>query len=242
MSQPLIYANNGRYYDLVYGRKDYEKETEVVERLITKFKINNGNKLLDIGCGTGEHLRFMSKKFDCIGLDINPDLLRIASKKNKDIDFHLGNMVNFKIDENFDVITCLFSVIGYVRTLDNLEKTLNNLFNHLDEGGILIIEPWFNKKSKSFKVNNPFLTTFEDNEAKIARLSMAKIKGDLSIMDTHYLVAENGGEVKHFSEEHILGLFEKEDILKIMKNIGFSTVFLDKGLNEEDRGLYIGTR
>lgn len=242
MSQPLIYANNGRYYDLVYGWKDYKKETETIKRLITKFKINNGNKLLDIGCGTGEHLKFMSHNYDCVGLDINPGLLTIASRKNKDINFREGNMVNFKIDMNFDVITCLFSAIGYVRTLDNLEKTLKNLFSHLNLGGVLIIEPWFNKKSKNFKVNVPFLTTFEDKDVKIARLSMAKIKDDLSIMDTHYLVAENGGDVKHFSEEHVLGLFEKDDILKIMKKVGFSPMFLDKGLSEEDRGLYIGTK
>lgn len=241
MSQPLIYANNGRYYDLVYGWKDYEKESKIVERLITKFKTNNGKKLLDVGCGTGEHLKYM-KHYDCTGLDINSNLLSIASRKNKKVNFIQGDMISLKIGDNFDVITCLFSAIGYVRTLENLEKTLKSLFNHLNVGGVLIIEPWFTKKSKSFEVNIPFLTTFEDKEIKIARLSMAKIKDDLSIMDTHYLVAENGGVVKHFSEEHVLGLFEKEDMLKIMKNVGFSPVFLDKGLNEEDRGLYIGTK
>jgi len=242
MSQPLIYANNGQYYDLVYGWKDYKKEVEIIERLITKFKTNSGNKLLDVGCGTGEHLKYISKNYDCMGLDINQKLLSIASRKNNDIEFRQGDMINFDIDMKFDVITLLFSAIGYVRTLENLEKTLKNLFNHLNTGGILIIEPWFNKKSKSFKVNVPFLTTFEGNDVKIARLSIAKIKGDFSIMDTHYLVAENGGEVKHFSEKHTLGLFEKADFLKIMKSVGFSPVFLDRGLNEEDRGLYLGTR
>lgn len=239
---PLIYANNGRYYDLVYGWKDYEKETEIIERLLTKFKVNNGDKLLDVGCGTGEHLKYMTRNYRCTGLDINSDLLAIASKKNKNIDFKTGNMINFKMNINFDVITCLFSSIGYVKTLKNLEKTLKNLFNHLNVGGVLVIEPWFNKKSKSFKVNIPFLTTFETTNVKIVRLSMAKIKGDLSIMDTHYLVAENSGLVKHFSEEHLLGLFEKNDVLKIMKKIGFSSAFIAEGLNDEDRGLYIGTK
>lgn len=239
---PLIYASNGRYYDLVYGWKDYEKETEIIERLITKFKVNNGDKLLDVGCGTGAHLKYMTRNYKCTGLDINSDLLAVASEKNKNIDFQTGDMINFKMDINFDVITCLFSSIGYVKTLENLEKTLKNLFIHLNVGGVLVIEPWFNKQSKSFKVNIPFLTTFEAKEVKIARLSMAKIKDDLSIMDTHYLVAENGGVVKHFSEEHVLGLFEKDDVLKIMKNVGFSPAFLAEGLNEEDRGLYIGTK
>ena len=239
---PSIYANNSRYYDLVYGCKDYEKEAEVIERLIKKYKVNNGNKLLDVGCGTGEHLKYMTMSYKCAGLDINSGLLAVASVKNINIDFQTGNMINFKMDRCFDVITCLFSSIGYVKTLENLEKTLKNLFNHLNVGGLLIIEPWFTKKSKSFKVNIPFLTTFEDKEMKIVRLSIAKIINDLSIMDTHYLVAENGGEVKHFSEEHVLGLFEKNDICKIMKNVGFLPTFLDEGLNEEDRGLYIGTK
>jgi len=242
MSQPLIYAKNGQYYDLVYGSKDYKKEIEIIERLIAKYKTNSGNKLLDVGCGTGEHLKFMVSDYDCTGLDINQNLLKIAATKNTKVNFMQGDMIDFELGEKFDVITCLFSSIGYVKTLDNLEKTLRNMFNHLNVGGLVIIEPWFTKGSKSFKVNTPYLTTFENEVIKIARLSMAKIMDNLSTMDTHYLVAENDGVVQHFSEEHVLGLFEKDDFIKIMANVGFSPIFLSEGLNGEDRGLYIGTK
>lgn len=242
MSQPLIYANNGKYYDLVYGGKDYGSETKTLEKLIEKYKANSGNKLLDVGCGTGEHLRFLSKDYDCSGIDINQKLLDIASKKNKNIEFRQADMTDFNLGQRFDVITCLFSAIGYVLTLNNLEATLKNLFEHLNTGGVLIIEPWFTKKSKSFVVDTPFLTTFEDDGVKIARLSIATVEGSLSTMDTHYLVAEKGGAVKHFSEKHTLALFEKEDFLKLMEKVGFSSEFLYEGLNSEDRGLYIGTK
>lgn len=242
MSQPLIYAKNGKYYDLVYGGKDYGKEIGIIEKLIAKYKVNVGSELLDVGCGTGEHLRFLSTKYDCTGIDINQNLLDIASKKNNNIEFRQADMIDFDLGKKFDIITCLFSAIGYVKTLDNLEFTLKRLFEHLNVGGVLIIEPWFTKNSKSFVVNSPFLTTFEDDDVKIARLSIAKVEGNLSTMDTHYLVAEKGGVVEHFSEEHTLALFEVEDFIKLMKKAGFSTEFLREGLNEEDRGLYIATK
>jgi len=142
MADTLIYADQGHYYDLIYKWKDYKKEVAIIESLIAKFKGSEGKKLLDVGCGTGEHIKYLKDYYDCVGMDINSSLLKIAAKKLKGTKFIKGSMIDFKIDEKFDVITCLFSSIGYVKTLGNLEKTLGNFFLHLKRGGVVIIEPW----------------------------------------------------------------------------------------------------
>ncbi len=62
-----------------------------MQKLTTLFKDNNFKKLLDLGCGTGRHLLFLSKEgFDVYGLDGSPKGLEIAkswlSEENQNVE------------------------------------------------------------------------------------------------------------------------------------------------------------
>ncbi|MBI4008918.1 class I SAM-dependent methyltransferase [Candidatus Roizmanbacteria bacterium] len=242
MKQPHIYTDKSSYYDLVYKWKNYRAETSTLIKLINRYKKSFGINLLDVACGTGEHLRYLRSIYNCEGLDISQNQLTIASEKLPDITFHTGDMIDFNLEKKFDVIICLFSAISYVRTITRLKKTLTNFYHHLKKGGVLIIEPWFDKGSKDFKIDIPYMTTYEDNSIKITRISIAKIQGNLSIMDTRYLIGEKNKGIYYFSEKHILGLFKKKEFLKLLKKTGFRSEFLSRGLINEDRGLYIGLK
>lgn len=235
----IMYKELAKYYDLIYSWKDYKKEVNRIKKLIKKYKISDGNKLLDVGCGTGIHLDYLKDKFSCTGIDINEEILSVAKKNVKDVIFKQADMIEFDLNEKFDVIICLFSSIGYVKTYSNLKKTLENFANHLENGGIAIIEPWFTKST--YWVGPPGMTTYDGEEIKIARLNTTKIENDQSIMDMHYLIAERDKDVKYFVDKHKLGLFETDRFLEIMKEERFIAKFLKDGLMKE-RGLYIGIK
>jgi predicted TPR repeat methyltransferase len=104
-----------KYYDQIYlKRKDYESESKVVERIIRQFEQKPSKTLLDVGCGTGEHLRYLSQSFQCKGIDISTEMIKTAKAKVGDAEFEIADMIDFNLGEEFDVITCLFSSIGYV--------------------------------------------------------------------------------------------------------------------------------
>ena len=50
-------------------------------------------------------------------------------------------MVNLELGRQFDVVLCLFSSIGYVRTRALLKKTLFSFARDLKAGGVAITEP-----------------------------------------------------------------------------------------------------
>jgi SAM-dependent methyltransferase len=234
-----MYKKLAKYYDLIYHWKDYEKEAYSIKDLIKKYKKADGNKLLDVGCGTGKHLEQFIDDFSCSGIDINNEMVEVAKTKFKDAIFEQGDMIDFNLKTEFDVILCLFSSIGYVKTYSNLEKTMLNFRNHLKTGGVLIIEPWFTKSA--YWVGAPGMTTYDGKDVKIARLNTTKIEGDLSIMEMHYLIAEKDKDVIHFADTHELGLFETDKTLDFMEKAGLKAEFLKDGLME-DRGLYIGVK
>jgi len=234
-----MYKELAKYYDLIYHWKDYETEANTIKELFKKYKNSDGNKLLDVGCGTGTHLKYFRNDFSCTGIDINNEMVEVAKSKIPDVIFVQGDMVDFNLKTNFDVILCLFSSIGYVKTYSNLEKTLKNFANHLKNGGLLIIEPWFTKSA--FWVGVPGMTTYDGEDVKIARLNTTRVEGDLSIMEMHYLIAERNGDIKHFVDIHELGLFETDKTLEFMQKANFKSEFLKDGLMK-DRGLFIGVK
>ena len=131
-----------KYYDAIYLKmKNYEKEAAIVKRIIRQFENLQSKTLLDVGCGTGEHLKYLSSDFQCIRIHINSEMLKIASRKVPDARFRIADMISFSLEEKFDVIVCLFSSIGYVSGFNNLAKTLENFRVHLNDRGLLIVEP-----------------------------------------------------------------------------------------------------
>lgn len=239
MKKEILYRELARYYDLIYSFKAYKKEAEQIKRFVKKYKKSEGKELLDVACGTGKHLNYLKDNFTCTGVDLNEDMLKIARERFPDVIFKKSDMIDLKIDKKFDVITCLFSSIGYVKTYKNLTKTINGFSNHLKEGGVLIIEPWISRDD--YNVGLPHMTTYDRKEIKIARVNVSKIEGNVSILEFHYLVAEKNKEVKYFVDKHELGLFEIEDTLDIMQEAGLKAVFLKSGLLEH-RGVFIGVK
>ena len=239
MQKQVLYGELAEYYDLIYSFKDYKKEAVRVKALISKYRKSDGNQLLDVACGTGHHLNYLKDTFSCTGVDIRREILDVARKNVEGVAFEQADMITLDLGREFDVITCLFSSIGYVKTYSNLRKTVRSFAEHLKKGGVVLIEPWFTKSA--YVSGSLHMTTYDGKDVKIARLNVSKIEGNLSVMDMHYLVAEKDKDVKHIVDRHELGLFETDETLKIMRAVGLQSKFLKHGL-VQGRGMFVGTK
>jgi len=176
-----IYA---KYYDQIYlNMKDYEKEAEIVEKTIREFESKKSKTLLDVGCGTGEHLKYLSLNFKCTGIDVNRNMIEIARDKVLNAQFKIANMIDSRLGESFDVITCLFSAIGHVQTFDNLVRTISNFYEHSANKGLVIVEPWIFKKD--FIKGHIGLNIHEDENVKLARMATSKMTESKWIIYMH---------------------------------------------------------
>ena len=239
MQKRILYTDLARYYDLIYSWKDYQKEAATIRRLIAKYKSSSGNDLLEVACGTGRHIQYLKDEFRVLGTDISAGMLGVARQNVKGARFQRADMVTLNLGKEFDVIICLFSSIGYIKTSADLKRTLQNFGRHLKKGGVVIIEPWLTKET--FYNGRPQMTTYGDDHIKIARLNVSKVRGNVSILDMHYLVAEKDKTVKHFVDRHELSMFESQQILKFMRQAGLRAKFIRNGLMK-GRGLYIGVK
>jgi ubiquinone/menaquinone biosynthesis C-methylase UbiE len=239
MSKQLLHNQLAKYYDRVYSFKDYLDEAVRLQNLIIKYLESGGNSLLDVGCGTGLHLKHLKDDFSCTGVDVSKSMLKIAKKNAKGVTFKEANMKTLKLGKQFDVIMCLLSSIGYVKTATSLEKTIQNFSKHLKKGGLALIEP---SHAKAAYVNaEPRITTYNGKDAKIARVNFTKIRQATAVLNMHILIAERGKDAKYFLDKHELGLFGINNTLRVMKAAGLKSKYLKNGLMT-GRELFVGIK
>jgi ubiquinone/menaquinone biosynthesis C-methylase UbiE len=229
-----MYTKSAAYYDQLYQFMNYaDTAAQVRERILEQAPA--ARTLLDVGCGTGQHLEHLSRTFEAEGLDLNPDLLRLARERCPGIRFHQADMAAFALPARFDVIACLFSSIGYVRTLENLRTTLVNFARHLSPGGLVLVEPWFTPES--FWSDTLTTNVADQGEPKVVWMYTSRREDRVAVLDIHYLVGQRSG-VEHFTERHELGLFTHEEYLAAFRNAGLEPEHEPVGVFR--RGLYLG--
>jgi ubiquinone/menaquinone biosynthesis C-methylase UbiE len=230
-----------KYYDQIYlKRNDYKNESEVVQNIIRRFKRKPSKTLLDVGCGTGEHLKYLSQHFRCTGLDISKEMINTARAKVPSARFVVGDMMDFRLRDRFDVLTCLFSSIGYVQNFRNLVRTLRNFHDHLTNDGLALVESWVFKKD--FRRGNVAIDTYEDEKIKLARMGTSKLTESQWLVHFHYLIGING-EIKRTNETHKMIAADYEDYVKGFKLAGYNQIkFLGENEWTRTRGLFAATK
>ena len=95
----------------------------------------NGKKLLDIGCGTGELLLRLSKNYSCDGLDLSEEMLKIAHRKlkHRDVQFFMGDMVDFDTNKSYDIMVALFDTVNHILSVEDLESHFKSVYNSLTD-------------------------------------------------------------------------------------------------------------
>ena len=230
-----MYQSTAHYYDLVFADKDYIAESEKVASIIRR-EVPGASTVLDVACGTGKHAQHLSKWFEVDGIDLHPAFVKIAQQAVPHGTISCGDMRDFDLGKNFDVVTCLFSSIGYVRTLEYLNQTLVCLRKHCEDDGITIVEPWFTPED--WHAGRCKITNVERDDQVLCRMDYSKRQKNISTIQSEYLLGTKDG-ISRISEEHVLGLFTKEEVLRAFNEAGFSTEYNEEGLC--NRGLYIAT-
>jgi dTDP-3-amino-3,4,6-trideoxy-alpha-D-glucopyranose N,N-dimethyltransferase len=232
-----MYNQLADYYDEIYHFKNYQKEAEKIEGLIQQHKRSSGNHLLDVACGTGNHISYLKGLYNVEGLDSSPEMLRIARKKHPDVTFHRGEMTSFKLKNRFDVVTCLFSAIGHVKTKTRMRRAIRNMASHLQPGGLMILEPWITPSN--FRTGRVGWDFVDKPNLKIARINISKVRGSISAFEYHYLIGTPSG-IQHVVDRVSEGLWTHEEHLEAFHDAGLKVSFDKEGLM--GRGLYLGVK
>jgi len=229
-----MYRDSARYYDAIYSFKDYGAEAAAVSAQIRAHKPDAAT-LLDVACGTGAHLAHFAREYRVEGIDLSEEQLAIARARLPGIELHQGDMTTFDLGKTFDAVTCMFSSIGYVGTLDGLDAAIGRMAAHLAPGGVLVVEPWL--PPDAFEAGHLSTLFVDEPDIAIARMSISHKEGRRSWFDMEHLVGSADG-IEQFVEHHELGLFTVEEQIAAFERAGLRVEHDPDG--PIGRGLYVG--
>lgn len=134
-----IYDNDAFFEGYKKIRENKESANETREKPIL-FKLLpdlKGKRVLDLGCGYGEHCREYKNRGAeyVLGVDLSEKMLQVAKEENPDIDFVRADISDLSfVKEKFDLV-CSSLAFHYV---EDFEKLMNEIAGVLNDGGYLI--------------------------------------------------------------------------------------------------------
>lgn len=136
------YERLSKVYDLGWG--EFSKQyTDLINELFSERGITRA-MILDIACGTGTLAIELAKYGHVVhGIDSSPEMIRIAKSKSivlSNLFFNVQDMIRFNVGEKFDLVTCTFDSINYIRKLNDLREMLLGVASVLLEGGLFIFD------------------------------------------------------------------------------------------------------
>lgn len=216
-----MFNKSAHLYDLIYKFKDYKSESLQIKELIHTYA-PLAVSLLDVGCGTSEHHKYLNE-FKITGIDVSEEFIDISSFKNQQATYHVADMKDFDLHKKFDVVLCLFSSIGYLKSYKEIVSALKCFSDHLTHNGIMIVEPWFT--SENWHNGKILMLTQETDDLKICRITRSYRKENFSVLDFNYMVGSLQNGVNYFNEQHELRLTSHEEMLQAFQEAALSVSY-----------------
>jgi len=234
MADGTVYEREfAELYDLFHAAKDYRAEAQFIRNVA-----GSERTLLDVACGTGSHAIQLSRLgFEVTGVDISADMLKHARRKAREarqrINFERQDLMTLKSSREFDVVTCLFDSIGYLRTDARIRTALRNMRRCLRTDGLLFLEAW----------HAPAMLGGFD-PLRVRRVRGSGLEA-VRIGETRLLPAKNAAEVNYevffrrggntwrrFTETHVNRFFTNEELAAHVRAAGFEIIRILGGFDD----------
>ena len=206
---------DSKYYHILYKNRDINEAQFFIENLITKLDLKD-KKILDLACGKGRHARLFNELgFNVVGIDLSLNSINEAKIfENKTLKFFQLDMRNQFANEEFNIVTNLFTSFGYFDDLEDEQKTFNSINKALKKDGLLIID---------FLNSQKTITNLVAEECKEIDGVSFKIKRLLkdNYLLKNILISDKDQKYQFQEKVHALNL---EGFTKLIHNTGMEVV------------------
>ena len=151
--------------------------------------------LLDIGCGSGEHIKeYLKKGAKAEGVDISSTMIEIAKKNLPNIELKVGTISNLPFQKKFDVVTSSLTM-NYV---NDLKKAFAEVSRVLKKGGMFYYSDFsIINLAKEHKEDEKFVYC-EIGFVEDKKTGARKILGNHWLRNTEYFEMVPGMIIKNF--------------------------------------------
>ncbi len=151
---PRLYRDLAHLWPLLSPPSDYSAEAEAVRGLLRRELGIGRLRVLELGAGGGHTLHHLRDEFECVAVDLSPEMLGLCHVLNPGVQTHVGDMRSVRLGRVFDAVL-IHDAIDYMTSRSDVASTLATAAAHLRAGGVVLVAPTYT------------LETFQDGEASL---------------------------------------------------------------------------
>ena len=171
---------------------------------------------MDLACGTGVLCEILHENgILASGMDFSEGMIEIARSRNPHIHYDVADMITYRPDRKFDLVTCTGDALNHIADLADIEKIFCNVYAYTAEGGYFIFDI-LNEHEVS--TGEPFEMDFSET----VRVWFQMTQPEANQVNLKIRVFENGQLA--FEENIRETIHYPEMICNLLKNCGFTAV------------------
>jgi len=205
-------------YDILFNESFgmfLQQLTDLTVETITSLKPAPAD-VLDVGAGTGRLSIPLAKSgYSVTAVDPSEAMLdQLTQRLPGKVSTHVSLIENFAINQQFHIAVCVFTVSSYWLSEQQLQASLQAIYDHLVPGGSLIID----RTNEAAFSDTVVETEFVRREARVTPLG-----------DSRYQFTEDSEVTDHLGSRSVTDTFEirywtEEEMLTASDAVGFSKI------------------
>lgn len=246
----MSYGVFSSVYDILTENVDYKFLAQKICSLLSLNGVDGG-LLLDLGCGTGT-LSFLleEKGYEVIGADPSEDMLAVANEKK----FENGSSALFLCQSGesldlygtVDCAVCSLDTLNHIDSLEKISEALCRVSLFMNKGGVFVFDINTAYKHKEILGNNTFV--YDMDEVYCVWQNTFEEEHTRTQIDLDFFIKDENDEIyERYSESFYEYVYELDDILKLLKDNGFSVIgcfddYSDMEVTEKTQRITVAAR
>lgn len=212
------YGDFASVYDLLTFNVPYDEIAKYYADIL--FKMANGKRVLDMGCGTGNlTVRLADMGFNLIGQDASSEMLSIAANKSSKVQWICQNMVETQLGERVDAVISTLDSINHLESCSEISNCFRCVAKSLKRGGAFIFDMNTPFKHREILGDNTFVY---DVDGVYCVWQNTFYERDCGVdIDLDLFFEDDDGRYSR-GEEHFREIaLSEEEICHLLKDAGF---------------------
>ena len=116
---------------------------------------------MDLACGTGVLCEILQQQgIAASGMDFSSGMIDIARQRNPEIPYEVADMITFRPDRQYDLVTCTGDALNHIGDLADVQRIFGNVAAYTRPGGYFVFDI-LNENEVS--TSEPFEMDFSDS-------------------------------------------------------------------------------
>ena len=184
---------------------------------------------MDLACGTGVLCRILKNEgIEAAGMDFSSGMIDIARQDSPDITYDVADMITYRPEKKFDLVTCTGDAINHIPSLSDVGRIFENVYAYTSPGGYFVFDI-LNRQEVS--TSEPFEMDFSES----VRVWFQMTQPEKNKVNLKVRVFENGS--LQFEENIRETIHDPQVICDLLRQAGFEVQqCADRLLEDSGRG------